>query len=436
MRAARRPAPVRPVTIRLERLPAALHGFSIVQLTDIHVGPTIGRRFVEDVVARTNALEPDLVAITGDLVDGHVSDLAESIAPLAQLRARHGVFFVTGNHEYFSGADAWVNELTRMGIRVLQNERVVIGNGVASFDLAGVDDPSAVHYGGLPPNEAVARALAGRDPTRELVLLAHQPRSALDAAPFGVGLQLSGHTHGGQLWPFGLIVLLQQPFTAGLHRHGQSQVYVSRGTGYWGPPMRLAAPSEITHLRLESARAAVRDQGARSSTEITTLCGLAAPNEGDGDPGADLLAPDDGHHLGRGGRLPFADGGDDVARAQAGAGRGRPLPDPTHERALRRQRAEAGPIRGRQFAEVLQRDTDVRMVRVPVFDDLLGDPADAIDRNRVGVTAARPGADERRQPDDLPFEIHQRAARVARVDLGVGQQEPAAGRRRPAPACR
>ncbi|MES1206498.1 MAG: metallophosphoesterase [Pseudomonadota bacterium] len=256
LRTARRPAPVRSVRIRLDRLPAELHGFSIVQLSDIHVGPTIGRDFIEDVVARTNALEPDLVAITGDLVDGRVRDLAESIAPLAQLRAPHGVFFVTGNHEYFSGADAWVNELTRMGIRVLQNERVVIGNGAASFDLAGVDDPSAVHYGGLAPNEAVARALAGRDSSRELVLLAHQPRSALDAEPFGVGLQLSGHTHGGQMWPFGLVVRLQQPFTAGLHRHGRSQVYVSCGTGYWGPPMRLAAPSEITHVRLESPRAA------------------------------------------------------------------------------------------------------------------------------------------------------------------------------------
>ncbi|HVV15643.1 MAG TPA: metallophosphoesterase [Polyangia bacterium] len=256
LRAARLPSPVRPVSVRLDRLPAALDGFSIVQLTDIHVGPTIGRAFMEDVVARTNALEPDLVAITGDLVDGQVGALAGSIAPLAQLRARHGVFFVTGNHEYFSGAEAWVNELTRIGIRVLQNERVVIGNGAASFDLAGVDDRSAVHYGGLPPNEALARALGGRDSSRELVLLAHQPRSVLDAEPFGVGLQLSGHTHGGQMWPFGLIVRLQQPFTAGLHRHGRSQVYVSRGTGYWGPPMRLAAPSEITHLRLESGRAA------------------------------------------------------------------------------------------------------------------------------------------------------------------------------------
>jgi predicted MPP superfamily phosphohydrolase len=256
VRAARRAAPIRPLTIGLDRLPRELHGFSIVQLTDLHVGPTIGRAFVEDVVARTNALAPDLVAITGDLVDGSVADLADAVAPLAQLRAPHGVFFVTGNHEYFSNAPAWVNELTRIGIRVLQNERVTIGNGAASFDLAGVDDPSAVHYGGLSSREAVAQALSGRDPSRELVLLAHQPRSALDAAPFQVGLQLSGHTHGGQLWPFGLLVKLQQPFVAGLHRHGSSQVYVSRGTGYWGPPMRLAEPSEITHVRLESRRAA------------------------------------------------------------------------------------------------------------------------------------------------------------------------------------
>ncbi len=255
VRAARRPAPIRPLTIRLQRLPPALHGFSIVQLTDLHVGPTIGRAFVEDVVARTNALAPDLVAITGDLIDGSVDDLADAVAPLAQLRAAHGVFFVTGNHEYFSGAEAWVNELTRIGIRVLQNERVAIGNGADSFDLAGVDDPSAVHYGGLPPRQAVARALSGRDPARELILLAHQPRSALDAESYGVGLQLSGHTHGGQLWPFGLFVMLQQPFIAGLHRHRGCQVYVSRGTGYWGPPMRLASPSEITHVRLESAGA-------------------------------------------------------------------------------------------------------------------------------------------------------------------------------------
>jgi uncharacterized protein len=222
----------------------------------LHVGPLLGRAFVQDVVDRTNALSPDLIAITGDLVDGSVADLGHLIAPLAELRAKHGVFFVTGNHEYFSGAAQWVNELTRIGIRVLQNERVSIGNGSASFDLAGVDDRSAVHYGGLAPRAAVERALADRDPARELVLLAHQPRSALDAETFGVGLQLSGHTHGGQLWPFGLLVKLQQPFSAGLYLHRGSHVYVSRGTGFWGPPMRLGAPSEITHVRLEAERAA------------------------------------------------------------------------------------------------------------------------------------------------------------------------------------
>jgi len=256
LRAGRRAPAITPLTIRLPRLPVEQHGFSIVQLTDMHVGPTLGPGFVRDIVDRTNALSPDLIAITGDLVDGRVADLGPVIAPLAELRAKHGVFFVTGNHEYFSGAAEWVNELTRIGIRVLRNERVSIGNGRASFDLGGVDDPTAVHYGGLPSRAAVERALAGRDPARELVLLAHQPRSALDAEPFGVGLQLSGHTHGGQLWPFSLLVKLQQPFNAGLYQHRGAQVYVSRGTGYWGPPMRLGAPSEITHVRLESGRLA------------------------------------------------------------------------------------------------------------------------------------------------------------------------------------
>ena len=137
------------------------------------------------------------------------------------LRARHGVFFVTGNHEYFSGAEGWLRELARIGIRVLRNERVTIGEGTDAFDLAGVDDRSAVRYGGLAPADAVAQALAGRDPRRELVLLAHQPRSLFDAAPFDVGLQLSGHTHAGQIWPFSYLVRLQQPFVAGLHRRGR-----------------------------------------------------------------------------------------------------------------------------------------------------------------------------------------------------------------------
>jgi predicted MPP superfamily phosphohydrolase len=254
VRSALRPVEVRRVRVRLARLPAAQHGLTIVQITDLHVGPTIGRELVEDVVNRTNALAPDIIAITGDLVDGTVSALRDAIAPLANLRARHGVFFVTGNHEYFSDAEAWLKELPRLGIRVLGNERISIGEGDASFDLGGIEDRSAQRYGGLSPKEALSRALDGRDPKRELVLLAHQPRSLLDAAPFGVGLQISGHTHGGQIWPFGYLVRLQQRFWPGLHRHGDAQIYVSRGTGYWGPPMRLAEPAELTHLTLESAQ--------------------------------------------------------------------------------------------------------------------------------------------------------------------------------------
>ena len=253
LRAARGPIAIRRVDVALARLPRVHDGLRVVQVSDIHVGSTIGGAFVADVVRRANALGPDLVAITGDVVDGTVADLAEAVAPLGELRARHGVYFVTGNHEYFSGAAAWMTELGRLGIRVLRNERDSIGTGVDAFDLAGVDDRSAERYGGLPHDEALARALGGRDPTREVVLLAHQPASFAGAARHGVGLQLSGHTHGGQIWPFGFIVRLSQPFLAGLHRQGASQIYVSRGTGYWGPPMRLGAPAEITELILRRA---------------------------------------------------------------------------------------------------------------------------------------------------------------------------------------
>jgi hypothetical protein len=240
---------VKQVPIALGRLPAKLNGFSIVQISDVHVGATIRKEFIESIVDRVNALEPDLIAITGDLVDGSVKQLSEHVAPLARLKATHGVYFVTGNHEYYSGVDAWCAELRRLGITVLQNERVQIGNGPDSFDLAGVDDFSAGRFGQGPSLE---RALAGRDPTRELVLLAHQPRAVFEASEAGVGLQLSGHTHGGQIWPWNFFVRLQQPVVSGLERIGRTLVYVSNGTGYWGPPMRLGAPAEITRLVLSA----------------------------------------------------------------------------------------------------------------------------------------------------------------------------------------
>ena len=246
------PVKVKRVEVTLPRLPAALSGLTIVQLTDLHLGPLLGREWLEGIVRSTNALKPDLIAITGDLVDGKVSSLGSTTALLAKLRAPQGVFFVTGNHEYYSGAPQWCDELTRLGIRVLRNERVSIGEGKDSFDLAGIDDHSARRH--LPDHGPdLARALHGRDASRELVLLAHQPRAIHEAAEHGVGLALCGHTHGGQLWPWTFFVGLQQPYVSGLHRHGEmTQIYVSQGTGYWGPPMRLGTRCEITEVVLRA----------------------------------------------------------------------------------------------------------------------------------------------------------------------------------------
>jgi predicted MPP superfamily phosphohydrolase len=245
---------VKPITVSLKRLPASMSGLVVAQITDVHVGPTIGRGFIEDIVQRTNALSPDVIVITGDLVDGSVEDLREQVAPLGNLRAPLGVFFVTGNHEYYSGVDEWLPELTRLGIRVLRNERVELRRGDDVIDLAGVDDHSSGRFGnGHGPN--LGGALAGRDPSRELLLLAHQPRAIVEAAALGVGLQLSGHTHGGQIFPWNFAVRLQQPYVAGLHNHRGAQIYVSNGTGYWGPPMRVGFPAEITKVTLIRATA-------------------------------------------------------------------------------------------------------------------------------------------------------------------------------------
>jgi len=243
---------LRKVRVPLPRLPKALAGMTLVQITDLHVGQTVRRDFVEKVVARINALSPDAVVITGDLVDGSVAELAHHVAPLGGLQSKYGTFFVTGNHEYYSGVVPWMEHLRSLGIRVLRNERVALGEGEAVIDLLGVDDSGRSHPMMAAGHGAdVARAAAGSDPARVKILLAHQPKEIHQASALGVDLQLSGHTHGGQLWPWGYLVGLTQPYLSGLHHHKQrTWIYVSCGTGYWGPPMRIGTSSEITHLEL------------------------------------------------------------------------------------------------------------------------------------------------------------------------------------------
>jgi predicted MPP superfamily phosphohydrolase len=246
---ARRTARVREVEVPVSGLPPGLQGFTIAQISDVHVGPTIKGPYLRRIVEAVNALSPDAVAVTGDLVDGRVRDLALHVAPLAALRSRHGTFFVTGNHEYYSGADEWIAELRRLGVQVLLNEHVVLRHEGAHIVMAGVSDTSAHHFDPQHRSDP-QRAIDGAPRDAGLrVLLAHQPRSAEAAAQAGFDVQLSGHTHGGQYWPWNLFVQLQQPYTAGLHRLKQLWIYTSRGTGYWGPPLRFGAPSEITRLR-------------------------------------------------------------------------------------------------------------------------------------------------------------------------------------------
>ncbi len=250
---ARRTAAVVSVDVPITGLPVALHGFTLAQISDIHVGPTIKEAYLHGIVAAVNRLEPDLVAITGDLVDGSVAELGRHVSPLTQLKSRHGTYFVTGNHEYYSGAHAWIVELRRLGITVLLNEHVVLERDGVLLVLAGVTDYGAHHFDPAHQSDPGLALTGAPDNAGAKLLLAHQPRSAAAAEQAGFHLQLSGHTHGGQFLPWNLLVRLQQPFTSGLHRLGGLWVYVSRGTGYWGPPKRLGAPSEITFVRLVTA---------------------------------------------------------------------------------------------------------------------------------------------------------------------------------------
>ncbi len=248
------PPVVRRVPVTLANLDPALDGLRIVTFSDGHLSATYGGRRFQRLVELVNEQRPDVVAIVGDLVDGDVSELREEAAPLADLVSEQGVFFVTGNHEYFVDTDAWLRHLPTLGVEVLRNERVAVRRGGASFDLAGIDDRTAA-ASGLPGHGAnLDAALDGRDDGVPVVLLAHQPVLVEQAAAAGVDLQLSGHTHGGQLWPFDYAIRLDQPSVEGLSRHGGTQLYVTSGAGYWGPPMRVGARPELTVVELRAPR--------------------------------------------------------------------------------------------------------------------------------------------------------------------------------------
>jgi predicted MPP superfamily phosphohydrolase len=251
VRSAMTPPEIRRVAIEIEGWPAALDGFRIVQISDVHIGPLLGPGFAAEVTRRVLALEPDLVAVTGDLVDGNADRIGGDIAPFGDLRAPHGVYFVTGNHDHLSRVDPWLALISKLGMRVLRNECVTIGSPEACFDLLGVDDYRSDWIGGGRAD--LDRACAGRVAARPAVLLAHDPTSFKLASGRDIALQISGHTHDGQIWPFRALVRLVVPWVTGLHRVGRAQLYVSRGTGFWGPPLRLGAPAEITELTLSGA---------------------------------------------------------------------------------------------------------------------------------------------------------------------------------------
>ena len=248
------PPVVRRVPITLPRLDPALDGLRIVTFSDAHLSATYGGRRFERLVEIVNGERPDVVAIVGDLVDGSVDELREDVAPLADLVSEQGVFFVTGNHEYFVDTQAWLRHLPRLGVDVLHNERVPIRRGTASFDLAGIDDRTAARSGVPGHGADLDAALEGHDDATPVVLLAHQPVMVEQARTAGVDLQLSGHTHGGQLWPFDVAIRLDQPSVEGLSRHGDTQLYVTSGAAYWGPPMRVGGRPEVTVVELRSPR--------------------------------------------------------------------------------------------------------------------------------------------------------------------------------------
>lgn len=240
------------VDIPFPNLPDAFDGFRIAQISDLHVSSLIGHEYVAEVVEMTNNLKPDLIALTGDFVDGSVEQLSTRISPLETLTAPHGVFFITGNHEYYSGAEAWIEKFRSFGTHVLLNEHKVLERGHDKIVLAGVTDYSTRH----PPSDnpfSPQKSLVGAPLDTVKILLAHQPASYREAAAAGFDLQLSGHTHAGQYFPFTMLIGFFQRYYRGLNRHDKMWIYVNSGTGFWGPPLRTGVPSEITLLTLRKS---------------------------------------------------------------------------------------------------------------------------------------------------------------------------------------
>ncbi|MFD4726319.1 metallophosphoesterase [Streptomyces seoulensis] len=251
---ARRVPRVRRLDVELPRLGAGLDGTRVVLITDTHYGPLDRARWSERVCETVNTLEADLVCHTGDIADGTADRRRAQAAPLGTVEATRARVYVTGNHEYYSEAQGWVDLMDRLGWEPLRNRHVLLERGGDTLVVAGVDDVTAESSGLAGHGADLAEALTGADPDLPVLLLAHQPKFIDRAAAHGVDLQLSGHTHGGQIWPFHYLVRLDQPALAGLTRHGtRTQLYTSRGTGFWGPPFRVFAPSEITLLLLRAA---------------------------------------------------------------------------------------------------------------------------------------------------------------------------------------
>jgi predicted MPP superfamily phosphohydrolase len=240
-------------TIFLENLPDSFENFTIAQISDLHVGPTIKKPYVEKVINQISNINPDLIAITGDMVDGSIDYLKKDLEPLSQMVANYGTYFVTGNHEYYSGAERWLDETNRMGFTNLVNENKLITINEQNIVLAGVTDYRAHQI--IPSHKSNPKsALNGIKNGKVKILLADQPSSIFKANEAGYDLQISGHTHGGQFWPFTYPTKKANPYLSGLHNHNGTQIYVNSGTGYWGPPLRLGVPAEITLFKLKKKK--------------------------------------------------------------------------------------------------------------------------------------------------------------------------------------